>query len=346
MEKLVIHGSSNTSLLLIGESIDHLKMYLHERKVIVITDAEVHKLYPSLFEAYETIIIGIGESVKNLNTVSYIYDRLVDDEADRSVFLLGIGGGVVCDITGFVASTYARGIDFGFVPTTLLAQVDAGIGGKNGVNFRGFKNRIGTFNQPEFVLCDFSFFHTLPEKEIRSGLGEVVKNALVADADLFNYLEENVPNILNLQSGTMRRLVTDSLRIKSDIVGLDEKEEGERRKLNFGHTVGHAIEQQSDLTHGEAVSIGIAVVAKLSSCLGLLSPAILVRILNLLHQLKLPVVSPISTEKIIEGLRMDKKREGDVVHIILLDDIGHAIIEEITLDRLKELLSETFMESF
>jgi 3-dehydroquinate synthase len=303
-------------------------------------------LYPEFFGLCEPFVVDVGERHKTLDTVALIYEKLLEKEADRSIFLIGVGGGVVCDMTGFAAATYLRGVRFGFVPTTLLSQVDAAVGGKNGVNFKGFKNKIGTITQPDFVWCDPSFFHTLPEREVRSGLAEVVKQALIADAALFEYIENNVADILNLEQEPMKRIVWDCLRIKADVVSRDEREQGERRKLNFGHTVGHAVEQLSGLAHGEAVSVGMAIAAALSVRLGLLPAAGLARILNLLRQLHLPVTPPTPADKIIEALGQDKKREGEAIHFVLLDHIGHAAVREISLVQLRTLLLEIFKETF
>ncbi|MDR3236539.1 MAG: 3-dehydroquinate synthase [Prevotellaceae bacterium] len=346
MKKIMVHGTDKDSTLLIGGEFRNINSYLPKAKVIVITDEHIRELYPSYFTEDEAIVIGCGESIKNLDTVAAIYSQLTHKEADRSTFILGVGGGVVCDITGFVASTYMRGMRFGFVPTTLLAQVDASVGGKNGVNFGGFKNRIGTFNQPDFVLCDTSFFNTLPEREIYSGMAEVIKSALIADAGMFGYIETHVNEILTRQPAVMEHLIASSLTIKAAIVSRDEKEHGERRKLNFGHTIGHAIEQQTKLTHGESVSIGMAVAAKLSEQSGLLSPASVEHIISMLQRVQLPVIPPLSADKIIHALSGDKKKEGDVLHFVLLNDIGHAVVKEIAMAQLRELLTDILQKTF
>jgi 3-dehydroquinate synthase len=346
METLVVHGCGQDSVITVGERHPNIAAYFPHEKVFVVTDRQVRQLYPEFFGTCEPFVVGGGEQYKTLDTVALIYEKLLEREADRSTFLIGVGGGVVCDMVGFAAATYLRGIRFGFVPTTLLSQVDAAVGGKNGVNFKGFKNKIGTITQPDFVWCDPSFFHTLPEREVRSGLAEVVKQALIADVALFDYIENNAADILKLEQEPMKRLVRDCLRIKSDVVSRDEREQGERRKLNFGHTVGHAVEQLSGLAHGEAVSVGMAIAAALSVHLGLLPAAGLARILNLLRQLHLPVALPSSADKIIEALGQDKKREGDAIHFVLLDNIGHAVVREISLVQLRTLLSEIFKETF
>ena len=342
----MVHGNERKSLITVKERPPHVGAYLPHEKIFVVTDTHVHHLYPDFFRACEPVVIGVGEQVKTLDTIALIYEKLLEKEADRSIFLIGVGGGVVCDIVGFAAATYLRGVRFGFVPTTLLSQVDAAVGGKNGVNFKGFKNKIGSITQPDFVWCDPSFFRTLPEREIRSGLAEVVKQALIADVNLFEYIENNVQDILSLDAAVMRRLVLDCLRIKAGVVSRDEKEQGERRKLNFGHTVGHAVEQLSGLAHGEAVSIGMAVATALSVRLGLLPAAELARILKLLRQLHLPVSLPAPADEIIAALGQDKKREGEALHFVLLDQPGHAVVKEINLAEFRTLLLEIFKETF
>ena len=339
MEKRLIRGIYGNSLLLLGESINCVNKYLPKTKVVVITDEEVYRLYPDLFRSYKTVILGQGEQIKNLTTIASIYEKFIEYEADRSTFVLGIGGGVLCDIAGFAASTYLRGLHFGFVPTTLLAQVDAGIGGKNGVNFKGLKNRVGTFSQPEFVLCDATFFQTLPEKEFRCGLGEIVKHALIADAGMFEYIEHHIAEIAARKQEVMQQLVAGSAHIKAEIVNRDEKEQGERRLLNFGHTTGHIIEERSTLTHGEAVAAGMAIAAQLSQQRGMLSDAAFNRIVALLEALHLPVQPPIAYDEIIDHLSWDKKREGDCLYFVFLKDIGHALIEKMPIRQLKDLIA-------
>ncbi|MDR2449374.1 MAG: 3-dehydroquinate synthase [Prevotellaceae bacterium] len=345
METLVVHGSNRKSVITVGERHSHAGAYTPHEKAFVVTDTEVRRLYPAFFRTCEPVVIGTGERIKTLDTVALIYEKLLEKEADRSVFLIGVGGGVVCDVVGFAAATYLRGVRFGFVPTTLLSQVDAAVGGKNGVNFKGFKNKIGAITQPDFVWCDPSFFRTLPEREIRSGLAEVVKQAFIADINLVEYIENNVQDILSLKSAAMERLVLDCLRIKAGVVSRDEKEQGERRILNFGHTVGHAVEQRSGLAHGEAVSVGMAAAAALSVRLGLLSTDKLTRILKLLRRLHLPVSLPAPADEIIAALGQDKKREGEALHFVLLNDLGRAVVREINLTELRVLLLEIFKET-
>lgn len=342
MKKIKIHGSGSTSVILVGERITNLSSYLPHGKVIIITDKNVHRLYHKELAGYPVIAIRLGEKNKTLQTVEYIYKKLVELEADRSTFIAGVGGGIVCDITGFAASTYMRGLRFAFVPTTLLAQVDASVGGKNGVNFNGFKNMIGVFNQPEVVICDMKLLKTLPKKEILCGFGEIVKHALIADANLFNFLEKNLRKALALNSRIIEELVYRSVIIKSDVVNQDEREKGFRRILNFGHTLGHAIEKCSDTySHGEAISIGMLAISALSVRKGLLNPEEYTRIEMLIRAIGLPVRVRIPASRIEEAMRKDKKREGKSIHVVCLKSIGNTTVEKMDVNQLPALIEAT-----
>ena len=293
-----------------------------------------------LFPSYDVITIGTGEKIKNLDTVRYIYGKLMESEADRSTFIIGIGGGIVCDIAGFVASTYLRGVRFGFVSSTLLSQVDASVGGKNGVNFEGYKNIIGVFNQPQFVICDLNLLNTLPKKEVLCGLAEIVKHAAIGDMDLFTYLEDHYQKALALDTGVIERLVYDSVVIKSDIVSRDEKEKGERRKLNFGHTFGHAVEKTTGVPHGEAVSVGMVMASVLSVKKGHLMAKDAERIKKLLQRLKLPTRLEADRKTVIDALRKDKKRKGDQIYFVLLNDIGNPFVDLISIEELEAMVND------
>ena len=340
MKTLRIHGITGDSTILIGESLRNLKKYLPPGKVVIITDTNVKHYYLKDFPLSEVIEIGTGEKIKNLDTAQAIYAKLVELEVDRSSFVVGIGGGIVCDITGFVASTYLRGVRFGFVSSTLLSQVDASVGGKNVVNFGGYKNMVGVFNQPEFVICDMNLLKTLPQKEILCGLAEIVKHAAIADVDLFSYLEENHEKALDLNTEVIKKLVSDSVLIKSTIVNTDEKEKGERRKLNFGHTFGHAFEKTTGVSHGEAVSAGMAVASALSEKRGHLAAKDVERIEELLKKLKLPTRLPLDGERVLDALRKDKKRESEDINFVLLHGIGDAVVERISIKELEAVINE------
>lgn len=338
MKTIDVQGCELDSRVLIGESVKNLKNYLPEARVITIIDENVHEYYQGVLPSSNTIVIGTGERIKTVDTVSKIYEKLIDFGADRSSFILGFGGGIVCDIAGFAASTYMRGIRFGFVSTTLLSQVDASVGGKNGVNFMGYKNMVGVFNQPEFVICDPAMFATLPEEELKNGCAEIVKHAAISDKEMFAYLEKNTEEIFALNPEVLERLVFESIKIKADVVSRDEREKGERRKLNFGHTLGHAIEKTTGIPHGQAVSIGMVAAARLSEKKGFLSEEDRVRIEQLLEKLRLPTKIPAQGKGLYQAMAKDKKREGETVFFVLLKGLGNAVIEEICLEELKSVL--------
>ncbi len=338
MPVLTIQGRTGNSTVRIGESLQRLPRYLPLGKTIIITDVNVREAYGRFFPPAEVIEIGTGEGIKNLETVGKIYEALVRCEADRTSFIVGIGGGIVCDVAGYAASTYLRGLKFGFVASTLLAQVDAAVGGKNGVNWEGYKNMIGVFNQPDFVICDPILLQTLPRREVLSGMAEVVKHALIADAEFFFYLEKNGPGVLDLRPEVVERLVEDSVGIKSSIVNRDEREKGERRVLNFGHTLGHALERSVGVSHGEAVGAGMVLAAAISEQKGYLAGGERKRIEKLLSDLGLPLQIPCPKEKLLEALRKDKKREGGRLHFVLLKALGQAVVEEMSFEELEKYL--------
>jgi 3-dehydroquinate synthase len=341
MKTLTIQGSSRDSQIVVGGRLKDVASYLPKGRVVLITDDNVAERYRHQFPSAKGIVLGTGERIKNLSTVQAMYRRLIELEADRSTFILGIGGGIVCDIAGFAASTFMRGLRFGFVASTLLAQVDASVGGKNGVNLDGFKNMVGTFNQPQFVLCDLQMLQTLPPKEIACGMAEIVKHAVIADPGLFVFLQEHCRQALELDPAVLERLVIDSVKIKSAVVNRDERETGERRKLNFGHTFGHAIETLTGVSHGEAVSAGMAMAAAISVKLELLPPDDAEQLKELLMRLNLPIRVAVDFQKIAETLGKDKKRAGDNIHLVLLKRIGEAVVKELPLEQVRALVQAT-----
>lgn len=325
---------------LTDEPIANLQQHL-PAQAVVISQPAIQQYYGQHWKDVPVILIGDGEQHKTLQTIYAIYQKLIDLGIDRSGMLVGVGGGIVCDIAGFAAATYLRGIACAFIPTTLLAQADAAIGGKNGVNFQGFKNMIGTFSQPQFILSDPAVLQTLPATELANGLAEVVKHALIADAAYFDFIEKNYPKILNLEEDVIRRITLRSYQIKSTVVLRDEKEHNLRRILNFGHTYGHAIEKVAGISHGHAVSIGMAAAMRLSLKHSTLSQNHYERVIRLLRNLNLPVSTSADPRQIVEALTADKKREGNEVHFVLLEKIGQAIIKKIALTKLQNFLLTT-----
>jgi len=337
MKKLLVKGAFGSSQILVGESIDNLDAYLGSRSAVIITDKTVLHLYGKTFPGCPVITIGVGEKIKTLETVAAIFSQLVDAEADRSTFILGVGGGIVCDIAGFVASTYMRGTAFGFVSSTLLAQVDASVGGKNGVNFGGYKNMVGVFNQPEFVICDLSMLKSLSHREVLCGFAEIIKHGAIADGRMFDFIEGQRDAALALDETVVDYLVHRSVEIKAGVVTRDEREHGERRKLNFGHTFGHAIEKLTGIPHGEAVGIGMVLAARLSVAKGWLSTNHADRLEKVIDAYGLPVSPPVDRSAMLDALRKDKKRAGDRIHFVFLDDLGSARVAEIDLAELQRL---------
>jgi 3-dehydroquinate synthase len=342
MQTYHISGPAGDSQIIVGERLERLKDYLPPGRVIIITDHRVRNLYKDRFPSAPVLSVGSGEAYKTLDTVRDIYSGLLEREADRTAFIVGIGGGIVCDMAGFAASTYMRGVRFGFVPSTLLAQVDAAIGGKNGVNLNGYKNLVGTINQPEFVICDPFMLQTLPEQEIRCGLAEIVKHGLIGDPQLYRFIEENIDKILELDIGACERIVADSVAVKAAIVNRDVKETGERRILNFGHTFGHAIEKVLKISHGEAVSAGMVLATEISVQKGYLPPGESEKIRDLLRRLNLPVRCSIEPSRVIDAIRKDKKRRGDDIHFVLLRGIGEPVVARVSLAELAERVSKLF----
>ncbi len=340
MKTLEINGNTGNSTIYINKPFTYAKKLLKGERIIIITDENVKGLYEDKFPSGDIITIGKGEGIKTLQTVEDIYKKLMDLEFDRSGFILGIGGGIVCDVAGFAASTYMRGVRFGFIASTLLAQVDASVGGKNGVNLEGHKNMVGVFSQPEFVLCDPEMLKTLPAKELKNGFAEITKHALIGDRNLFEFMEQNHKSALGLDPDVIGRLTHDSLVLKSGIVNRDEKEKGERRKLNFGHTIAHALEKTMNLSHGEAVSVGMGISAKLSVKMSDLSAEGEKRIYELFKKFDLNQNIKISCSGIKKAVRRDKKREGDNINFILLKKIGEAIIEKIPIKVLEGVIDD------
>jgi len=337
LQTIAIRGTAGRCRVVTGERLENLGRYLPDGKIILITDGPVQKAHGQKCPPMEVLETGTGERSKTLDAALELYEGLLRLECDRSSFIVGMGGGIVCDLTGFVASTYMRGVPFGLIPTTLLAQVDAAVGGKNGVNLRGYKNMIGVFSQPRFVLCDVNLLGTLPHREIRNGLAEVVKHGAIADGKLIGFLETHGREILNRSPDALERLVTDSIRIKAAVVNRDERERGERRLLNFGHTFGHALEREGGLSHGEAVAVGMAIAAGLSATRGLLAPPECRRLYDLLRDLGLPFRPPMDPENLVRQIAKDKKRRGDYLYFVWLHRLGEAVVEPINYHELEEI---------
>ena len=284
-----------------------------------------------------------GERTKSLKWVARVLNELLRRRYERKAWLVALGGGVVGDLAGFAASIYLRGIPFVQVPTTLVAQVDASIGGKTGVNHLLGKNLIGTFYQPKLVLIDPGALRTLPPREYRAGLAEVIKYGVIADAEFFEFLERGMAQILKLEPAALHRVIRTSCAIKAAVVAEDEREGDRRRILNFGHTVGHALETLGGYrryTHGEAVAIGMVVAARLAERLGLAGASVGMRIRALIERTGLPAdLPPRSAPALLRALRQDKKVQDRRIHFVLPDRIGHVIVRPVEEPEIRRVLA-------
>lgn len=341
MKTYTIRGAGGDSQILVGATLEALPGLISGKQAVVVTDTTVSRLFGHLFPCPDIIEIGTGEGIKTLETVEQLYEALMARQMDREGFVVGIGGGIVCDITGFAASTYLRGVDFGFVPTTLLAQVDAAMGGKNGVNFGGYKNMVGCFRQPQFVISNVAFLKTLPPAALACGFAEIIKHALISSHQMFAYLENHCREAMSLDAALLQRLVWDSVTIKGGIVNRDEKESDERRKLNFGHTFGHAIEAVTGVPHGHAVSVGMMIAAQISVDREMLPRRDVQRLFRLLEAMDLPTSISVSPERVANALLRDKKRADRDIRVVLLEGIGRAVIQPMDIDALVQGLPAT-----
>jgi 3-dehydroquinate synthase len=306
---------------------------------VVVSDTNIDRHYHSLIEPYDHVLIGLGEASKTLLTLDAIYRRFIELGVDRSCFVLAIGGGIVTDVAGFAASTFMRGLEFGFISTSLLGQVDASVGGKNGVNVDGYKNMVGTFTQPKFVICDVNLLRTLSPREFRTGLAEIIKAAVIADAELFEMLEQTDFSTLQRDSDTLREMVYRAIKVKADIVERDERESGDRRLLNLGHTLAHAIEKSSSkFNHGEAVAVGLAMIAEVAANRDMLAVADKERIVNLLLRAGFALEPPVEVRTLLKAVKRDKKAEGNSIHVVFPLGVGNCCVEKMPLEEFKALV--------
>jgi 3-dehydroquinate synthase len=330
----------------IGEELEPLEI---GKKIGVVTNAKVGRLYGNTIvrnlrqNGFDPLILQVpdGEQYKSLIWAGRLYDRLIQKKFERSSALIALGGGVIGDLAGFVAATYQRGIPFVQVPTTLVSQVDASIGGKTAVNHKRGKNLIGAFYQPRLVYSDVESLESLPDRDLRSGLAEVVKYGVIADESFFAFLETNSNRILAKEQDSLLRVVKRSSEIKAMVVQQDEREGGLRRILNYGHTIGHALETVTGyrkLTHGEAISIGMVYAARLAERLELCGSAVVNRQVALLAAFGLPVTLPkIRSADILDCMERDKKVKDGKIHFVLADRIGHVSVLPVERNELKKL---------
>ena len=290
------------------------------------------------------VLLPDGEAHKDWQHLNLVFDHLLQQAADRKAMLFALGGGVVGDMTGFAAACYMRGVRFVQLPTTLLAQVDSSVGGKTGINHPLGKNMVGAFHQPERVVCDLDWLATLPERELKAGLAEVIKYAPIADAALLEWLEVHLEALLARDPEALAQAVQRSCEIKAEVVGSDERESGRRAILNFGHTFGHAIEAglgYGEWLHGEAVACGMAIAATLSADLGLVEHRWAERLLRLIERAGLPVQAPaLPLERWFELMAVDKKAEAGAIRYVLLDAPGSACMQSAPRERVEAAIRQ------
>lgn len=319
-------------------------------KLVMITDPTVNKLYGETLsrgltkEGYtvSTLLVPEGEEQKSLETAGRLYHELTHSRAERTTPILALGGGVIGDLAGFVAATYLRGVPLVQIPTTLLAQVDSSVGGKVAVDHGQLKNVIGAFYQPRLVLADTNTLKTLPAEELANGLAEVIKSAAIRDKKFFAFLEENLDRIKSLEEKALEEIVFQSVKVKAEVVEKDEMDLGLRNILNYGHTIGHAIESVSgfNIGHGQAVAIGMLAAARISNRMGMLDENEVVRLKKVIEQAGLPAKMPdFKLEEIMQVMKHDKKIRQDKVRFVLLKSIGNVFItDEVNLSLVEQVL--------
>ena len=341
MKNIKVKVEKNSYEVIVGSGLvnrEHLE-FLKDKELLLVIDKNIPFKYKDLITEelsnlssnFHTLEICASEENKSWRTLDKIHSKLIEERYSRDCLLLGLGGGITCDITGFAAATYQRGVKFILFPSTLLSQVDASVGGKTAINHPEGKNMIGAFHQPLKVFADVGLLESLPEIEISNGLSEVIKHALVRDKEYFDWLEINMENIISLEPDVLEHTITRSIEIKAEVVSEDEKENGIRKILNFGHTFGHAIEvygEFKEFSHGQSVAIGMLMAMELSK----IKEGFLQEDLNRSKELiskaspNLSLVNTFDDKKLMENMSVDKKRSGNKLNFIVLNKIGQAKI--------------------
>ncbi|MCY7310087.1 MAG: 3-dehydroquinate synthase [Chitinophagaceae bacterium] len=330
--------SNSSTDFYLAYGISHLKKIADPKATVIITDENVFNAHTKLFKGWNTIVLKPGEEFKVQATVDVVIEKLIEMEADRKTTLVGVGGGVITDITGYVASVYMRGLKFGFVPTSILGLVDASIGGKNGIDVGVYKNMVGVIRQPAFILHDMVFLNSLPQAEWENGFAEIIKHACIKDAAMFAELESNSLKTYRGKQKTICELIQRNTLIKTKVVQKDEFEKGERRLLNFGHTLGHALETQYELLHGQAISIGMTYACHISEQLAGFKQT--EKVVSVLEKYNLPTYASFNKQKVFDVLKMDKKRERKEMNYVLLEKIGKGVVKSISLKQLEKIIDK------
>lgn len=338
MTKKQIQFSSSATTFYFDAAFDELETITSKDGTILMIDENVFAKQKKKFSGWQTIVVKAGEQHKNQSTVDDVIGKMIALGADRKTTLVGIGGGVITDMAGYIAGVYMRGICFGFVPTSILAMVDACIGGKNGVDVGVYKNMVGLIRQPSFLVYDYSLLSSLPKKEWNNGFAEIIKHAAIKDAAMFTLLEKHTLSDFQNDKDLLGKLIQRNALLKSKVVVEDEFEQGERKLLNYGHTLGHAIENDYALPHGFAISIGMVVAAHISE--QYTGFAATERLVKVLKQYGLPTFLQFNADMALQNMMADKKRFKKDLHYILLEKIGKAIVQPLTIEDLQPLIKQ------
>ncbi len=359
MQTLTVELDDRSYPISIGAGLLHQQSFLQAAvpasDILLVSNTTVAPLYAQAVTTaladrrVVEVILPDGEQHKSLATAGRVFDVLIANRFGRDALVLALGGGVVGDLAGFVAACYQRGVDYVQIPTTLLAQVDSSVGGKTAVNHPGGKNLIGSFHQPREVLADTDVLATLPCREYQAGLAEVIKYGLICDREFFEWLEGNIEALARRDGATLARAIFRSCQIKAQIVGRDEREQGERALLNLGHTFGHAIEAATgyvEWLHGEAVGLGLLMAASMSQRLGALAQADVARVEALLQRAGLRTTAPrIGAARALEYMSVDKKVKSGRVRLVLLEALGQAYISGEYPDNVLEETLRSFLDT-
>lgn len=332
----IIIGNDNLSIIP-----DKIKELTKAKTVVIITDDNVDRLYSDIvlkmlcdkgFNALK-FVFPHGENHKTMQTICDILEFMAENNVTRSDLIVALGGGIVGDVSGYAAASYLRGIDFIQIPTTFLASIDSSVGGKTGVNLKSGKNLAGAFYQPRLVVCDTKTFDTLPDENFKEGLCEAIKYGVICDKELFDLLSQN-------KNTDIESIIKRCVSIKADIVSVDEFDTGKRQLLNFGHTIGHAIEKATDfrISHGIAVGIGMAIISKISDSLGWSKEGTHSPIIKCLENNNIPTDTDVKTEELLSAMLKDKKRNGETINLVIPEEIGNCVLKTIDVSRLKEVL--------
>ena len=337
MKNWKVKFSNSTVSFVLDGSFTAIDKIVDKTQAIYITDENVYALHQKKFKGKKTIVIPAGEEHKQQATVDFIIEALLNFGATRQAVLIGVGGGVVTDIVGYVAGVYMRGVAVGFVPTTILAMVDASIGGKNGIDVGLYKNMVGLIRQPQFLIYDVDFLKSLPKHHWENGFAEIIKHAAIKDAKMMKELSMNNIGYYQKNKKALASLIERNVQIKIKVVQKDEFEKGDRKLLNFGHTIGHAIENQHVLLHGHAISIGMVYAAKISQVLtGFSETNILVETLK---KYGLPTAMHFDIQEAMQVMQKDKKKASAGMHYVVLQKIGKAVSETIPMKSLEKLIN-------